>query len=231
LKNNNMKLHSIGVDLSKNHFGLCHLDINGKTNFVYCWFKPYLKRDKATTFHTFELTKEVETKDFKYREMIFKYDDKTHNQILVDGMKSKLFTQVLKDFISDIEGPKFVSLEDYVTSGQKVIQLVHISESFKYFLAELGTEKEIILFLCPNVTWKKYLCPGLKVRSDDKKKPYKMIDACLTSIHQETKKFLDSLEVKQDIYKDLVDAYGLAYVYKSYDQLFIEKYKKRLFIL
>jgi len=58
-----------------------------------------------------------------------------------------------------------------------------------------------------------------------------MIDACLLSIHGETKKFLDSLEVRQDIYKDLVDAYGLAYTYKSYDQLFMEKYKKRLFIL
>jgi len=221
-------MNVLGVDLSKNHYGLCTIFDDGKIEFNYSYFKPFLVRDKPTAFHVRSVDRLVIDGNYKYEEVCHKYDDKTNNSMLVDAYKSDIFIDSLKKHLSQIYGPVFISLEDYV-AGDKIIQLVHVTESFKYLVAKKYVDKTATIMLCPNVTWKKYLGRGMPLKSDDKKDPYKEIKRCMALQYKEVNRFIESLNVKQDIFKDLIDSFGLANVYASYSPIFEVTYKKRLF--
>lgn len=218
----------LGLDLSKNHYGLCHIEQSGKINFQYVWFKPYLKRDKATTTYTLVEERFVDQPKHSYRQLCYKYDDQKFNTIYVDAFKSDLFIESLKAYLNILSGSRFISLEDYVM-GDRIIQLVHVTESLKYHIAKTYSKKETTLFLCPNVTWKKFFSHGVSLKSPDPKKPYLKIDEVMKQFYPSEKTFIDSLIVSWDIYKDLIDSFGLANAAKADSLVFRSQYQKRIF--
>ena len=143
-------MDAIGVDLSKNHYGICHVEKNGKINFIYSYFKPFLKRDQKT--HQNEtiikvIETEVENSEFSFKKILYKYNDILYNQIECDALKSRTNIKSLIDFIESVtSNGKMIILEDYVMDGTKIVQLVHVTESFKYKITSIKCNSSMILF-------------------------------------------------------------------------------------
>jgi len=227
-------MQAIGVDLSKNHFGFCHIDKEGKTTLRYVYFKEYLQKERKENlknprqyFKTIE--REVKENEFTFEKIKFSYDNKNYNQIQSDALKSKLNLNLLEEYLLSIDGPKFVVLEDYVMQGGKIVQLVHVGESFKYQFTDKEKWKSVILFLCPVQTWRSSMCGHIHSAPGCKQTPYEKIDIALRD-NDKTYQFIKTLNETDDVVKDLIDCYGLARMHKHYNEIFLAQYSNRIFI-
>lgn len=225
-----MEIESVGVDLSKNHYGLCHIETNGKINFIYSYFKPYLKKldkDRQEQFYQV-IEREENNEHFSFKKIRYSYDDKKYNVIECDSLKSRINIKALTEYLeNNVSHSKMVILEDYVSSGTKVMQLVHTAESFKYYLVNNGNKSGLILFICPVVTWRKFLWADIDLKTDD---AYVKINLALEKFHKDVHTFMYSLGEPWDVTKEMIDSYSLANMKRHYGEMFKKQYNNRIYI-
>ena len=217
----------LGVDLSKNHYGICHIDKDDNIHFIYSYFKPFLKKDyKTRNTQWYSVIERSETiGKFSFEKIRFNYDDKNYNEIKCDALKSELNVKSLTAYLENIKNEtKLIVLEDYVMSGQKIVQLVHVTESFKY---HLKNKQGLILFICPVSTWRKYMWSQIELKTDD---PYEKINKALELYHKEVRDFIHNLGEPWDVVKEMIDSYGLANIKNHYGELFLKTYTNRIYI-
>jgi hypothetical protein len=221
-------MHSIGVDLSKNHFGLCRIGEDGKIDFVYLYYKDYLKRDQSLSESWYK-TIEMDVKDdnFTFKKIRISYNSKKENQIWCDSLKSKISLKEIRSFLDEKKGSKLIVLEDYVMNGTKVVQLVHVGESFKYQLSERICDDPHILFICPVQTWRKFIFKGVELKTKD---PYEKINKSLEIYHKTVYNYIHEFDLSNDIKKEMIDSYCLANIKRYYNNVFMKQYEKRIFI-
>jgi len=219
-----------GIDLSKNHFGFCHISETGKTTLRYVYFKEYLQKEQKQNLGRYAKVQErvIDNDKFLFEKIRFSYDNKNYNQIQMDALKSQLNLSLLEDYIAIVDGPKFVVLEDYVMQGERIVQLVHVGESFKYQFANKEKWKSVILYLCPSVSWKAATWSKLKLPPGHKLDAYEKIDMALKD--DETYQYIKSLQEREDVTKDLIDSYGLARMHRYYSEVFLATNSKRIFV-
>jgi hypothetical protein len=221
-------MHSIGVDLSKNHFGLCRINEDDSVDFMYLYYKDYLKRERnKTECHYKTIEENIKDGDITFKKIRISYDSNRLNTIECDALKSKISLKEIKSFIEEKTGSRLIVLEDYVMSGSKVVQLVHVGESFKYQLSERIYDGSHILFLCPVQTWRKYITENVKLKVKD---PYVKIKKSLELYHKKIYNFIDKHDISNDVKKEIIDSYCLANIKNHYDNLFLKTYHKRIFI-
>lgn len=223
-------MQAIGVDLSKNHFGFCHVNKNGKITLRYVYFKEYLQKERKTQLGQYFQIKErvLETEKYCFEKIKVGYDNDKYNQIESDALKSQIALRLLEEYLINIDGPKFVVLEDYIMSGTKIVQLVHIGESFKYQFTNKEKWKSVVLFVCSLQTWQASLCGHIKTPKGIKQTPYEKIAIALKD--DPTYQFIQSLQESNEVNKDLIDSFGLANMYKHYNEVFLAKYAHRIYV-
>lgn len=221
---------SFGVDLSKNHFGLCTIKPNGKIEFVYFFFKPFFVKDYKNHPDDqafIENLNKIKKENFTFLKYCCKYNNKNFSQIRCDSLKSSIAVEFLFRKIRKFKSDMIVILEDYVYGGTKIVQLVHVSESFKYLMVDDNIDHKMTLALISVGTWRKYMWADVKgIKGEE---TYDRIIRAMKIFHKDAINFIESLNESKDVVKELIDSYALAIMKNHWTKPFEKNYQKNIY--